>query len=114
MVQAAQTQAFFAQGTRALVTDVADLRKVRTAVMQALWKVGQYFLSPLVTFALLAPAQLGPEFGAVYEGLRAVMRVMRVPALAETIKERFRSVPSARRDGPTMGLHVLSRSAVGN
>ena len=95
MMQATQTQAFFAQGTHALVADVAELRKVRTVVMQALWKMDHYSLSPLVTFALLAPVQLDPEFGAIYEGLRTVMRVMRVPALAETIKTRFCSVPSA-------------------
>ncbi|CAK0857824.1 unnamed protein product, partial [Prorocentrum cordatum] len=73
-------------------------------------RVGRYSLSPLVTFVLLAPAQLDAEFGAVYEGLRAVMRAMRVPALATTLKERFGSVPTARRDGPTLRLRVLRRS----
>ncbi|CAK0878634.1 unnamed protein product [Prorocentrum cordatum] len=112
MMQATQAQAFFAQGTHAMVADVAELREVRTAVMQALWKVDHYSLTPLVTFALLAPVQLDAEFGAVYEGLRAVMRAMRVPALATTLKERFGSVPTARRDGPTLRLRVLSRSGV--
>eukprot|EP00959_Pyramimonas_sp_CCMP1952_P162736 3402135-Pyramimonas_sp.AAC.1 len=69
-------------------------------------------MSPALTFALLAPVHLDPEFGAVYEGLRTVMRTMRNPEVAAVLRARFGQVPTVRRDGPVSRLRVLSRSPV--
>ena len=77
MLQATQSQAVYGQGTHGIANDVGELRKVRTAVMQALWKAEFYSMSPLVTFALLTRVQLDPEFGVLYEGMRVVIRARR-------------------------------------
>ena len=69
MLQATQSQATYCQGTHSLVEEVDELRKVRASVMKALWKTDFYSMSPLVTFAVLAPVQLDPEFGVIYEGM---------------------------------------------
>ncbi|CAK0900853.1 unnamed protein product, partial [Prorocentrum cordatum] len=60
---------------------------VRTVVMQALWKTDNYSMSPAVTFAILAPVYLDPEFAAAYEGLRTVMRTMRNPEVNDAAIE---------------------------
>lgn len=111
MMQATQAQAFYGQGTHSLASDVAELRKVRTAGMKWLWKTELYSMSPLVTFEALAPVQLDPEFGAVYEGLRTVMRAMRREDVAATIRDRHSRVPTKKRDGPSMRLCALTHSA---
>ena len=96
MMRATQAQAFYGQGTHSLCTDVAELRKVRTAVMQSLWKTDFYSFSPLVTFLLLAPVQLDPEFAAVYEGLRSVRRAMR-HALVRMPESSWHALRSSKR-----------------
>ncbi|CAE7804996.1 unnamed protein product [Symbiodinium sp. CCMP2592] len=57
--------------------------------------------------AILCPVQLDPEFGAAYEGLRTVMRIMRVPDIAAEIRRRYHCTPSAVVDGPTLRLQNL-------
>ena len=64
-------------------------------------------MSPGVTMAILCPVQLDPEFGAVYEGLRTIMRTMRVPGIAAEIRRRYHCTPTAVVDGPTLRLQNL-------
>ncbi|CAE7235511.1 unnamed protein product [Symbiodinium sp. CCMP2592] len=107
MMMATQSQALFGQGTHAIAADVTYLRTVRTEVMRSLWGCEFYSMSPLVTMAILCPVQLDPEFGAAYEGLRTVMRIMRVPDIAAEIRRRYHCTPSAVVDGPTLRLQNL-------
>lgn len=107
-----QTQATFGQGTHGLVENVDHLKKVRCEIMRALWKADFYSGSPLVTMALLVPVQLDPEFGAIYDGLRTVMRFMRDPVVASELSRRFAMSPRCLVDGPTYRLRALADGSV--
>ena len=112
MMLAMQSQATFGQGTHGLVENVDYLKKVRSEIMRALWKADFYSCSPLVTMALLVPVQLDPEFGAIYDGLRTVMRFMRDPVTATEMSRRFALTPQCLVDGPTARLRVLADGSV--
>lgn len=58
------------------------------------------------------PVQLDPEFGVVYQGLRAMMRFMRDPDIAAEVKRKFYMEPVTPVDGPTARLRVLSETSV--
>ena len=111
MLQATQSQAVYGQGTHGIANDLAELKKVRTTVMQALWKTECYSMSPLVTFALLTRIQLDPEFGVLYEGMRVVIRARRRPGIAETIRARMIAEPNRVRDGPMLRLKTLIKTS---
>ena len=112
MLLATQAQATFGQGTHQLGLEVEELKKVRTAIMRSLWKTDSYSCSPLLTFCLLAPPQLDPEFGYNYESLRTMHRAMKNPGIREKVSEMYQKPAVAARPGPVMRLRCLGRLAV--
>ena len=80
--------------------------------MRSLWKMDAYSCSPLVTMALLVPVQLDPEFGCIYEGLRAIMRYVRQPRAAAELRRRFYTDPLFPVDGPTARPKTLADASV--
>ena len=62
--------------------------------------------------ALLAPLQLDPEFGCMYEGLRCVMRFMRNPVHAAELRRRYLLQPKRLVDGPTARLCSIAEGSV--
>lgn len=112
MMLTTQSQACFAQGTHGLVENREYLKQIRSDIMRSLWNMDAYSCSPLVTMALLVPVQLDPEFGCIYEGLRAIMRFMRNLNVAAEIRRRFFDTMQVPVDGPTARLRTLSQSAV--
>ena len=113
MMLATQSQATFGQGSHGLVMENLDyLKKVRADIIRSLWKMDAYSCSPLVTMAILVPVQLDPEFGCIYEGLRAIMRYVRRPAAAAELKRRFYMDPSFPVDGPTARLKTLADTSI--
>jgi exonuclease III len=110
MLLATQRMATFGQGTHTLAADVRELRKIRSAVMRSLWNADCYSMSPSVTFALLAPPQLDPEFAFVYEGLRTVARAMRRQEFADQLRDRFPRQTVKRGDGPLRRLQLLAQA----
>lgn len=101
-----QSQALFAAGIHALGTDPM-LVKVRSDIMRSLWKADTYSMSPFITLSVLAPVQLDPFFGAIYENLRSIMRSMRNVAFRTQIRQRIEREPKYDIDGPSMNLRFL-------
>ncbi|CAK0853302.1 unnamed protein product [Prorocentrum cordatum] len=112
MLLAAQSQATFGQGTHKLGLEVAGLKKIRTAIMKSLWKTDSYSCSPALTFCILAPPQLDPEFGYHYEALRTMHRALQHPGIRAKVMEMYPKAAVAARPGPVMRLRCLSRLAV--
>ena len=65
---------FLRQGAHQMCTDVAELRKVRSSIMRCMWQTAYYSMSPSLTFALLMPVHLEPEFAMMYAGAIAFQR----------------------------------------
>ena len=110
MLVATQTQACYGQGTHSFRWEVDVLKKMRSEVMRTLWQRDFYSMSPLVTFALLAPPQLDPTFGPIYFGLRTTARCMRNAAFRAVIQEGF--VRESWVEGPAARLRQLADETV--
>lgn len=86
----------------------------RSVCMRTLWKAGFYSMSPSVTFAILAPVGMDPEFGIIHDGLRAIMRACRDPTIHAEFRKRVMSTHHTNRDGPTARLrHLIVHPALG-
>ena len=109
---ATQSQACYGQGTHSFQWDVDTLKRVRSDVMRALWHRDFYSMSPLITFAILAPPQLDPTFGPVYYGLRTVARCIRDVDFRNVLQEEFRK--DTWVEGPAARLRLLADSPVFN
>ena len=111
MLMSTQSQATFASGLHG-ISQGQELNKIRSCVMRALWKCDTYSMSPFITLSLLAPVQLDPNFGVLYEGLRCVMRGMRDHHIAATMRRRFALQPLHLVDGPSQHLRFLADHSV--
>ena len=111
MMLATQSQAIFAAGIHGVGAD-PELVKVRSEIMRALWKADTYSMSPHITLSLLAPVQLDPTFGAMYESLRCILRGLRIPEIAGMVRERFFTTPRRAVDGPVSNLRFLADNTV--
>ena len=98
MMMQTQSQALFAAGIHALGTDPM-LGKVHSDIMRSLWKADTYSMSPFITLSVLAPVQLDPFFGAIYENLRSIMRSMRNVAFRTQFRQRIEREPKYDIDG---------------
>ena len=111
MMLTTQSQAIYAAGIHGVGAE-PELVKVRSEIMRALWKADTYSMSPQITLSLLAPVQLDPTFGSIYESLWCILRGMRIPEMAELVRERFFSTPRHAMDGPVSNLRFLADNTV--
>ncbi|CAE7437407.1 unnamed protein product [Symbiodinium sp. CCMP2592] len=110
LLLATQSQACYGQGTHSFQWEVETLKGMRSDVMRTLWSRDFYSMSPLITFAILAPPQLDPTFGPIYFGLRTVARCIRDSDFRDVLRQEFQK--DAWVEGPAARLRLLADSPV--
>ena len=108
-----QSQATFGQGAHQMCTDVSELRKVRSSIMRCMWQTAYYSMSPALTFALLMPVHLEPEFAMNYAGAIAFQRATQ--KRPEILSRIFRAIVSSEYTavGPCTRMYELLDTSLG-
>lgn len=109
-----QSQATFGQGAHQMCTDVAELRKVRSSIMRCMWQTAYYSMSPSLTFALLMPVHLEPEFAMMYAGAIAFQRATQ--KRPEILSRIFPAIVSSEHKvvGPCTRMYELLDTPLGS
>ena len=108
-----QAQATFGQGAHQMFTDVDELRKVRSSIMRCMWQTAYYSMSPSLTFALLLPAHLDPQFAMMYVGALAFQRAAQ--KRPEILSRLFPAITASEYEavGPCTRMYELLETPLG-